>query len=270
MLGVWGYRVLVVSLVIVSFLAFSSGIRYTGQLTGDPESGDFVPLSSYNCPEQECPESPDSEEAEKRMEDCKEALRKYGEMVEEIGKEKEILEQRVISFLGEACEIGKGSDSMEDAGDVADPESVRDFAVFIVSNSGKDPVTSLYEYVRMNVMCVGDPDEEYVASPCETILLGGGDCEDHSVLLASLMEAVGIESRIIWIPGEHAFVGISAEGMEIGGVCGNPLWFRDERGKNLLLADTSFSSCIGRVNEDYITEEDSGWDWKKNPLILDV
>jgi len=49
-------------------------------------------------------------------------------------------------------------------------------------------------------------DVDYVQFPIETLTRKGGDCEDSSLLYASLLEAVGIKSVIILIPG-HAFSG---------------------------------------------------------------
>lgn len=263
MLGSWGYLVLVILLVLVFFFAVSSNMSYTGEIVSRQEFEDTL---VYECPDPECPED---EEMEEVIEGCKDVLKKYEKKVEELETEGEILRQRINLFLENECEIGGGRKSMEDIGYLADPEGLRDLAVFIVSCSKNDSVTSLYEYVRMNIKFVDDPENEYVASPCETVLSGGGDCEDHAILLASLLEAVGVDSRIIWIPGEHTFVGILTKGMEIEGLCEDALWF-DENGKKIIIADTTFSNCIGRVNGDYVDSEGTGWEWKIQPVIFDV
>ena len=53
---------------------------------------------------------------------------------------------------------------------------------------------------------------DYVQLPYETLKRRNGDCEDLAVLYASLLEAVGIESRLVRIPG-HLFAGyINLEG----------------------------------------------------------
>ena len=63
------------------------------------------------------------------------------------------------------------------------------------------------DYVN-DVPNVGD----YVQLPYETLKRRNGDCEDLAVLYASLIESIGMESRIILIPG-HAFAGyIDKEG----------------------------------------------------------
>lgn len=47
---------------------------------------------------------------------------------------------------------------------------------------------------------------DYVQLPYETLKRKAGDCEDQAVLYASLLEAVGIKSAVIGIPG-HALAG---------------------------------------------------------------
>lgn len=65
---------------------------------------------------------------------------------------------------------------------------------------------ALYYFVRDNIKYVSDPyEKEYIASPVETLKTGGGDCDDGALLLAAMIEAVGIESRIVVIPG-HAMI----------------------------------------------------------------
>ena len=52
-----------------------------------------------------------------------------------------------------------------------------------------------YKYVR-------DPNGfDYFADPTESIALMAGDCDDHSILMASALEAIGASVRIIWAPG---------------------------------------------------------------------
>lgn len=265
MLGSWGYRLLVMLLFLVVLFAISSGISYTGEIVSEPNERGFEPTLVYTCPDSECPEGGGMEETVK---ECRDVLKKYEERVEGLEKEKDILRERINLFLENECEIGGGMESIEDVKSLANPEGVRNFAVFIVSNSDKDPVTSLYNYVRMNIKFVEDPENEYIAKPCETILSGGGDCEDHAILLASLLEAVGIDSKIISIPEEHTFVGIRWEG-EIEGICDNALWFQENE-ERILIADTTFSNCIGRVSKDYIVFVGGGWEWKKEPIISEV
>ncbi|MBD3310362.1 hypothetical protein GF351_04030 [Candidatus Woesearchaeota archaeon] len=65
---------------------------------------------------------------------------------------------------------------------------------------------ALFYFVRDELDYVSDPNAyEYVKPPALSIISGGGDCDDASVLLASLLEAVGIETRFAFVPG-HVFV----------------------------------------------------------------
>lgn len=67
---------------------------------------------------------------------------------------------------------------------------------------------AIYYFVRDNLEYVADPvGSEYVEHPLQTINNGGGDCESGSILLASLEEAVGVDSQLVLIQG-HAYVRI--------------------------------------------------------------
>jgi transglutaminase-like putative cysteine protease len=67
---------------------------------------------------------------------------------------------------------------------------------------------ALYYFVRDNLQYVSDPlAYEYVKSASESLLSQGGDCDDASVLLANLEEAVGIKTRFVFIP-RHVYIQI--------------------------------------------------------------
>jgi len=57
---------------------------------------------------------------------------------------------------------------------------------------------AIYYFVRNNLIYISDPPYEYVKGPKETLLTKGGDCDDHAVLLANLMEAIGIETEFVF------------------------------------------------------------------------
>lgn len=65
---------------------------------------------------------------------------------------------------------------------------------------------SLYRYIRTNFKYVPDAQrDEYFATARETILNGlGGDCDDHSILMTTCMQAIGARTRIVLIRG-HAY-----------------------------------------------------------------
>ncbi|MDB5230584.1 MAG: transglutaminase protein [Chitinophagaceae bacterium] len=62
---------------------------------------------------------------------------------------------------------------------------------------------SLFKYLNKNFKYVPDSQrDEYFASAKETILNGlGGDCDDHSILMASCLMSIGAKCRIIIIEG---------------------------------------------------------------------
>lgn len=60
---------------------------------------------------------------------------------------------------------------------------------------------SLFKYINQNFKYVPDPErDEYYATARETILNGlGGDCDDHSILMATCMESIGATCRLVVI-----------------------------------------------------------------------
>jgi len=65
---------------------------------------------------------------------------------------------------------------------------------------------AIYYFVRDNFQYVSDPTQyEYVKTPQESLKAGGGDCDDASVLAANLLQAVGIRTRFVFIPG-HVYI----------------------------------------------------------------
>ncbi len=60
---------------------------------------------------------------------------------------------------------------------------------------------AIYYFVRDNIKYVGDPPDEYVESPAEVLYVGGADCDGHAVLLGSMLEAIGVHSRYVFMPG---------------------------------------------------------------------
>jgi len=64
----------------------------------------------------------------------------------------------------------------------------------------------MFYFVRDNFEYVSDPTAfEYIKSPHESLVNQGGDCDDASVLLSSLLESVGISTRLVFVPG-HVYV----------------------------------------------------------------
>ena len=64
---------------------------------------------------------------------------------------------------------------------------------------------ALFFFVRDNIRYISDPPGEYVETPLETLSSGGADCDGTAVLLANLLEAVGIHTRFVFIP-DHVYI----------------------------------------------------------------
>ena len=78
---------------------------------------------------------------------------------------------------------------------------------------------ALFEHVQTRIRYVGDVyGIETIATASKTLLGKGGDCDDKSILLASLMEAIGYPTRFVAAgysaPGhlEHVYVQVCLDG----------------------------------------------------------
>jgi tetratricopeptide (TPR) repeat protein len=92
------------------------------------------------------------------------------------------------------------------------------YAALIQHNLGYniDP-TSSYKVLSKDSLQV-----DYVQFPRQTLMFKGGDCDDLAVCFASLLEAIGIPSAFITIPG-HIYVAL---GLEMDGSKAKA-WFSD-------------------------------------------
>ena len=64
---------------------------------------------------------------------------------------------------------------------------------------------SLIKYIKMNYRYVADPSAfDYFAPPQESLQLMAGDCDDYSIMMASVLQAIGAKVRIIWAP-KHVY-----------------------------------------------------------------
>jgi len=88
-------------------------------------------------------------------------------------------------------------------------ESLHNYAFSIIQqNQSTEPasiLTQIYRHIVENYHYIPDPeDEEIIQSPFETITKKGGDCEDLSILLISLLENIGITSYLV-LTESHAY-----------------------------------------------------------------
>lgn len=67
---------------------------------------------------------------------------------------------------------------------------------------------AIYYFVRNNIEYVADPlGFEYVEDPAEILYTKAADCESGTILLASLLGAIGIDYELVFIPN-HVFLKI--------------------------------------------------------------
>lgn len=79
---------------------------------------------------------------------------------------------------------------------------VRNLALQIVRDVKQkawlDEVKAIHQYVRDNIRYVKDiRGVETIATPEQTMIMGQGDCDDKSILVASLLEAIGHPTRFV-------------------------------------------------------------------------
>jgi transglutaminase-like putative cysteine protease len=95
---------------------------------------------------------------------------------------------------------------------------------------------AVYYFVRDNFDYVSDPDFEYIESPKEVLITGGSDCDGMAVFLAALEKAIGVDARLVFVPG-HVYVELRLD----EGPGKYQIWFP---------ADATCSSCrFGEIPE---------------------
>jgi len=92
---------------------------------------------------------------------------------------------------------------------ILDDISMRGKAIEIVGNcsSGNKEcqINDVYNHVVKNYDYYNDPRErEFIQAPYETIDIGGGDCEDLTILLNSLLENIGVTTYLV-LSEDHAY-----------------------------------------------------------------
>jgi len=83
-----------------------------------------------------------------------------------------------------------------------DPTGMKRYADEIIKscNTKECKASKIYWWVTENIEYIPDPgDEEQIQSPEETLKRGGGDCEDISILMTSLLTSAGIDTNPIFV-----------------------------------------------------------------------
>lgn len=91
---------------------------------------------------------------------------------------------------------------------------------------------------------VTTPYDEYPRYPVETLVDNGGDCEDTSILMASLLNSMGYGVVLIIPPG-HAAVGL------LGGEGISGTYWEYDGGKYFYIETTDIGWEIGELPEEY-------------------
>jgi len=86
--------------------------------------------------------------------------------------------------------------------------------------------------------------EEYPDYPVEILIDQRGDCEDHSILLASIIQKMGYGVVLICIPGEHMAVGVKGENLY-------GAYYRYEGAQYYYVETTATGWRIGEIPEEY-------------------
>ncbi len=79
---------------------------------------------------------------------------------------------------------------------------LKDYAYEVInsseSNTKEGYINAIYRYIVENFQYIEDPsNEELIKTPFMTMVDGGGDCEDLTILLNSLLENIGITTFLV-------------------------------------------------------------------------
>lgn len=88
-------------------------------------------------------------------------------------------------------------------------ETLEEYALSIIQTCKQNEpacwLNQIYRHIVENYQYISDPeDEEVIQSPGETIKRNGGDCEDLTILLISLLENIGMDSYLV-LTDTHAY-----------------------------------------------------------------
>ena len=118
--------------------------------------------------------------------------------------ELDLIKNNYLNFSKKNQYIGLVNDGIMDVKIVAD--KVSSLACEYGDNYQMCQAKALYYFVRDEFDYVPDPVAyDYIKSPLESLYSKGGDCDDATVLLSSLLGAVGIRTRLVFVP-RHVYV----------------------------------------------------------------
>jgi hypothetical protein len=169
----------------------------------------------------------------------KDAVRQCRNMVFEIGPIQDVANMMIAgSYVNYLSQV-----------DYKDPQ-LNIFATRLVKHCDDDPVKktrTILNFVSNNIHYVSDPEDglEYAKDPLSTLISSGGDCEDQTLLLCSLLETVGVRTYIAFTD-DHVFALVplpnrSAEIQSIpfGYIDGEPCYALDPSERNAVIGTAS-------------------------------
>ncbi len=152
-----------------------------------------------------------------------------------------------VPFLAANTMPFQNADELVEAVDYRD-EKVRNFAVKIATKHfhnapvAQDEITlvqsfSVFREINSKWKYVSDPmDDEYFAKASESMEHFSGDCDDHAILMAACIRAIGGEVRFVRTTG-HIYpelkIGSSKEVDRASDIISRTLFIREARGKEL-------------------------------------
>jgi hypothetical protein len=135
-------------------------------------------------------------------------------------------------------------------------------------------VAALFDWTRETLRYIPDPtDDDIWSPPSETLTVGGGDCEEYAILMASVVKHWGGDVRF-YVITKHAFAGIylGPPGMNETGVAAalnmfqgtsaRYAWFKDALGYWVIADGTSSLYLGGLPYNGVATDLQGGWDIK--------
>jgi len=135
-----------------------------------------------------------------------------------------ILSNRARYFASDSARRVNNSSEAEKFVNWKNIDSLADLLWKISNEDKQEYVKNVMDFIALNTEYKLDgssgflPVGEYVKRPLETLIQGGGDCEDLTVLAASFLSwAPGIHIGLVY-SDEHVALGISYEGGEVSDI----------------------------------------------------
>jgi transglutaminase-like putative cysteine protease len=140
-------------------------------------------------------------------------------------------------------------------------------------------IASLFEWVLIELEYQSDPSENDVWSPAgDTCSLLSGDCEDFSIVIASVVEHWGGNARF-YIISKHAFAAVYVGPPEMDtnavasslntfyGTSTRYSWFKDDLGYWIIADGTASQHLGGLPYNGVATDLQGGWDIKDTEYL---